>query len=291
MNNPIILDGAMGTELIRNGVECPLPLWSADANLTHPEIVEKIHHDYVAAGANIISTNTFRTTSWTYQKAGYSLKNAKQRAKESLDRAVECAIKAKKYSIRVAGVITSIDDCYTPENFPGKSVAEEIYGHSLAWLNEAGVDLILFETMGNINEIEVALRLCKNMKLPIWLSLIMKDKSHILDGTSLEKVISPISGNIVNCLLINCNTLNITLDSIDQIKIGWNGAWGAYPNLGKSDYKNNYFDMIDSSNFSAGILSILEKDPNIIGACCGSSPLHIQKIKSIIELSTKEIKK
>ena len=150
---PIILDGAMGTELIQRGVECPLPLWSADANLTHPEIVKKIHIDYINAGASVITTNTFRTTSWTYQKIGLSNKKAKLKAKNSLYKAVEVAHQAKHDSVRIAGSITAIDDCYLPGNYPGNSVAEEIYGNNLEWLDDAGVNLILFETMGNINEI------------------------------------------------------------------------------------------------------------------------------------------
>ena len=53
------LDGAMGTELLRRGVATPLPLWSASANVSHPEVVEQIHRDYVRAGCDLITTNTF----------------------------------------------------------------------------------------------------------------------------------------------------------------------------------------------------------------------------------------
>ncbi len=62
MRRPLILDGAMGTELKNRGIDIPLPIWSADANLDHPEVVETIHSDYISAGADIITTNTFRTT-------------------------------------------------------------------------------------------------------------------------------------------------------------------------------------------------------------------------------------
>ena len=70
---PYILDGAMGTELIRRSVNLPLPLWSGDANLTHPETVIQIHQDYVNAGADILTTNTFRTTPRTYLKSGFKI--------------------------------------------------------------------------------------------------------------------------------------------------------------------------------------------------------------------------
>ena len=64
----LLLDGAMGTELKNRGVDIPLPLWSAEANIKHPGIVKSIHEDYISSGADIITTNTFRTTSWTYKK-------------------------------------------------------------------------------------------------------------------------------------------------------------------------------------------------------------------------------
>ena len=87
----LIMDGAMGTELIARGLNLPLPLWSAETNITDSEIVSAVHHDYVSAGANIIGTNTFRTTTWTYRKAGYSPKRAQERARSSLMKAVELA--------------------------------------------------------------------------------------------------------------------------------------------------------------------------------------------------------
>jgi len=280
---PFILDGAMGTELIRRGVGCPLPLWSADANITHPETVTQIHQDYINAGSTVITTNTFRSTTWTYKKAGRTEKSARERAKQSLYGAVESAQKAKKSSVRIAGSITSIEDCYSPEKFPGKSAAEETYGETLEWLDDAGVDLILFETMGNREEIEIGLKLSQSIQLPIWLSLIMRDKNYILDGTEIRNTISAIPLNAVNCLLMNCNTLEITLEAIDRIKKNWDGCWGAYPNLGKTDYENDYFDILDESNFTAGIKSILEKKPDVLGVCCGSSPNHINQLTQIIK--------
>src|SRR5512147_2343807 len=66
----VILDGAMGTELDRRGVATPLPLWSARALLDAPEVVLAIHEDYIRAGADVVTTNTFRTTARTLRRAG-----------------------------------------------------------------------------------------------------------------------------------------------------------------------------------------------------------------------------
>ena len=283
MKKPLLLDGAMGTELINRGTDLPLPIWSADANLTHPEIVKEIHFEYIQAGAELITTNTFRTTTWTYRKAGYTPARARERAKDSLYKAVECAQSAAGETVKVAGSITSLEDCYSPEKFPGKTAAEDIYGETTEWMVDAGLNFILFETMGNIQEITIALETARGFDNGVWLSLIMKNGDHILDGTPIQDVISLINGFEVDCLLNNCNQLDTTLRCINHFENDWKGMWGTYPNLGKTDFENDYFDIIDESNFSAGMKSILMKDPGVIGVCCGSTPQHIRKIKTLIE--------
>ena len=148
---------------------------------------------------------------------------------------------------------------------------------------DAGLNFILFETMGNIQEITIALETARGFDNGVWLSLIMKNGDHILDGTPIQDVISLINGFEVDCLLNNCNQLDTTLRCIDHFENDWKGMWGTYPNLGKTDFENDYFDIIDESNFSAGMKSILMKDPGVIGVCCGSTPQHIRKIKTLIE--------
>ena len=282
MRRPLILDGAMGTELKNRGVDISLPIWSADANLEHPEIVVNIHSDYISAGADIITTNTFRTTTWTYRRAGYTPIKAKERARDSLLKAVECAQNASNKTVQIAGSITSVEDCYSPDKFPGKTVAEDIYGETLEWMMDGGVDLILFETMGNIHEVILAMDMTQYLPIPLWLSLIMKDNSRILDGTPIQDLLSMIHEFKVDCLLTNCNQLGTTLSSIDQFNSTWKGEWGAYPNMGTTDYENDNFDIIDESNFSDGMTSILNKDPGVIGVCCGSRPYHVKLLKSLV---------
>ncbi len=83
---PLLLDGAMGTELERRGAPCELPLWSARALLENPELVSRIHSDYIAAGAELLTANTFRTQRRTLAQAGLS-----DRARELTHKAVRLA--------------------------------------------------------------------------------------------------------------------------------------------------------------------------------------------------------
>ena len=280
-SRPMILDGAMGTQLMRSGLNLPLPLWSADINITHPDIVRNVHKDYVSAGADIITTNTFRSTTWSYRKAGYTLQAATDRAKESLMRAVDSAQKSKAGMI--AGSITSIEDCYSPKLFPGRTAAEDSYGEMLLWFEEAGIDLILFETMSHIDEIEIAISLSKNFK-KVWLSLIIKDSDHLLSGHLIEEAFD-LSRQRVDCVMLNCNTLSKSNQCFNKFKKLWGGEWGIFPNLGQTEPEiDGKIDIMNSDEvFTNSILNYLNEGPSVIGSCCGSSPKHTKIIKEMID--------
>ena len=286
MSSPQILDGAMGTELQNRGVRIPLPLWSANANIEHPQIVMDIHREYTQAGCDILTTNTFRSTFWTYRKAGLGNLKSKELAKLSLYKAVECANEVATNPIKVAGSITTVDDCYTPGAYPGRSVAEDIYGQSIEWLLDAGINILLFETMGNIEEILCGLEMAMDHEITVWLSLIMKDESHILDNTPIQKVLELIKPHQIECIMTNCNQIHTTINSIQSLRNNWDGKWGTYPNLSNSDYDNKYLTIIDESDFKNSIEKLCYLKPDVIGLCCGSTPRHINELTKL----TKEIR-
>ena len=265
---PLIMDGAMGTELMNRGLKMPLPLWSADTNITNPEVVKSVHLDYVNAGADIIGTNTFRTTTWTYRKIGLSHKVSQDRARTSLMKAVDLA---RESNPKILGAsLTSIEDCYDPSLYPGRSITEDTYGENIGWFLDAGVDVILFETMGHIEEIKIALETVKDLDHKVWLSLIMKDKDHILSGHHINDVFMLCDKNI-DCLMLNCNTIAKTNETLEIIKDNWINSWGVYPNLGLSEPEpdGEIEEKVQETDFKETILSYLKMNPKIIGSCCG----------------------
>ncbi|MBT3216031.1 MAG: homocysteine S-methyltransferase family protein [Candidatus Marinimicrobia bacterium] len=268
--------------MINRGVNLPLPLWSAEANFTDPEIVLSIHQDYISAGADIITTNTFRTTTYSYRKAGYTPKRAQERAKTSLMNAVDLARKAVGEDIQVVGSITAVDDCYSPELYPGKGPVEDTYGELIEWFSETEIDLLLFETMGHYEEIKIALEASRNIESECWFSLILKDGEYILDEHSLEETINLIKEFSVSCLMLNCNTIETTQSALELFLSLWTDKWGVYSNLGVTEFDNDYFDTINDYNFKESISLYLEHSPSVIGACCGSNPKHIKMIKNLI---------
>ena len=270
----------MGTQLISHGIKLPLPLWSAQANIEEPQIVQSIHKDYVEAGADIITTNTFRTTTWSYRRAEYSPKRASRKAKDSLMKAIDLARSVNPNIL--AGSITSINDCYEPDEYPGKSIAEDSYGETIEWFIEGGVDTVLLETMGHLNEINIALEATKNIPT-VWLSLIINDRDHLLSGHQLSEIYA-LKIERLTCLMLNCNTVRLTSEALDSFIDNKILDWGIYPNLGltQPEIDGEMGEIIDDETFKNSMFKYLEKTPYIIGACCGSTPNHIRIIKDLI---------
>ena len=169
--------------------------------------------------------------------------------------------------------------------YPGDTQLKKSMDSVLKWFRETEVDIILFETMGNAREISRILLSMENCDLPIWLSLILEDENHLLDGTSLPAILETLSKSKVEILLLNCNTIQLSLKAIHTIKRYWNRFWGVYPNLGiKNPEINGKIEKIISfETWKYHVKEILFEKPAVIGACCGSTPEHIRIIKEIIQ--------
>ena len=283
-NKPLVIDGAMGTELMNRGLNLPLPLWSAVANIKYNKMVMDIHYDYINEGCDIITTNTFRTTPRTYIKAGYSKEDAISISKKSFDMAINAAKSATENNeILIAGSLSPLEDCYEPDEFPGIDIALKEFEQLSNWFHGSGIDIILLETMGNFNEITIAIEALKNHSIPIWLSVVLKNSSEILDGTHIERVAYFAMKSNVEVILINCTPLDTTSKALELLLKCWSRNWGVYPNAGTSmPSKDGLFSkIVDDEYFCKHINNFINQGASIVGSCCGSTPNMIRKISNI----------
>ena len=282
-----LLDGAMGTELMRAGLNLPLPIWSGDVNLSHPDYVRKIHEAYLKAGADILTTNTFRTTPRAYRNNGFEEHKAIQRSHESLVRAVELAKQTAGVDIIVAGSIAPLEDCYEPNLFPGIEFAQREFRELAVWLQDTGIDLILFETMGSWPEIKTALSVTVDLQIPRWLSLILKNGNTLLDGTDLTHVLSNLKEYGIEMILLNCSLFSVTADAVDVLLRDWKGPWGVYPNVGAAmpTREGVIEKKLTIREFTNEIKKYLTSGAKVIGACCGSNPDYILAARELIDLA------
>ena len=274
----------MGSEFIKRGIPLPPHVWSAQLNLDAPEIIYKIHQEYINAGANYITTNTFRTTPRAYKKLGLSDKESEILAKSSLKSAVRQAKKSIQNNVKILGSIAPLEDCYKPQLFPGIDTAKVEFSIIAEWLYDSKIDIFILETMNSIDETITCLKVINHYDMPVWVSFVLLDDKHILSGELLENAIKEIEKFDIDVLLLNCNPVNRTKIALKTINNHWNKRWGIYPNLGIGE--PNPDGIIDNiypdEDFMDLIKNSVSLGASILGGCCGSSPKHIQLIKNYL---------
>ena len=282
-----LLDGAMGSEFIRRGEILPPHTWSANVNLTNPDLLYGIHQEYVTAGVDYLTTNTFRTTPRAYQKTGLSYKEAYSTAKISMHNAVQMARKASNDSIKILGSIAPLEDCYSPDLFPGADLATKEFSVIAEWLADERIDIFLLETMNNILETKTCLDVVEKYKLPIWVSFNLLDSDHIQSGESLKDAIKMVDKFSVDCVLLNCNPLNRTFSALETLARYCSGKWGIYPNLGVGEPSPDGIikDYHSDAEFIDLTKNAVKLGATVVGGCCGSNPKHIELLKNLIKMN------
>jgi len=284
VNKIKILDGAMGTELISSGEKLPHHIWSASINLTNPNLIYNIHKKYINKGVDYITTNTFRTTPRSFKKIGLNQQEACDMARKSFDLAIDMAKKASDGKVKILGSIAPLEDCYLPSLFPESNEAKKEFEQLGDWFNKSEIDIIILETMNSIIETETCLQIIKNLNIPIWVSYNLLNSKQIRSGELLIDAIKILDKYSVECLLLNCNPLNRTLQGSETIKNNWDKNWGIYPNIGIGEPSPNGIieNYYTDEEFSIMIDRSIKLGVNILGGCCGSSFHHIDLIKNQI---------
>jgi homocysteine S-methyltransferase len=273
----IVLDGAMGSELERRGVNTALPLWSAAALDAAPEMVERIHSEYLAAGAQVITTNTFRTNIRALAKAGIA-----HRAQELTQRAVALARRAlcsASASALIAGSIAPVEDCYAPALVP--SDAELLAEHTIHANNlaTAGVDLLLIETQNTIREAVAALRAARATGKPVWVSFTLNAENHLLSGEPLSEAVRAVLPWQPQAVLVNCIPVAQVAPVVKQLRalVPAHIAIGAYANAGRIDETGRWTmeGGVSPDDYAEAAREWRALGATIIGGCCGTTPEHI----------------
>jgi S-methylmethionine-dependent homocysteine/selenocysteine methylase len=278
----IVLDGALGTELLRRGVKTPLPLWSAQALLDAPDTVRAIHEDYIRAGADILTVDTFRTTSRALGKVGRS-----GEADRLTERAVTLAREAAENArggreILLAGALAPLEDCYRPELMPDATTAEKEHAEQAVRLVRRGVDLILIETMNSTAEAKAALRGAKPTGVPVLVSFLCRSARELWNGESLAGAVQAVEALKPDAILVNCVSPDVAGECVAEMARVTRIPLGCYPNAGEPDMESGTwrFDpRWTPEKFAEAAGGWVARGAQIVGGCCGTNPEHIRALK------------
>ena len=296
----LLLDGATGTELQRRGVDTTLPLWSARALLDAHEVLYAIHADYIAAGADIITTNTFRTHRRTLTRAGLG-----ERTRDLTQLAVAIAREAARQADRqvfIAGSISPLEDCYSPQLVPPDGELWIEHAEMARDLAQAGCDLLLVETMNTIREAVIAARCATTTGLPVCVSLVAglnglpPDQVRELDVEEALAPLTLLSGESITdavqavqrwrpaAILINCIPLAYIDRAFDELRAAHHGPIGLYANVGHADDRVGWTltDDVLPAAYARRAQQWIWQGAAIIGGCCGTSPDHIAALNHVI---------
>jgi len=282
---PILLDGATGTELARRGVYTGLPLWSANALLTDHgiRVLKQIHMDYLAAGAEIITANTFRTHFRALAPSGNG-----HRALELTRRAVEIASAAiAEYSDDiprfVAGSISTLEDCYQPDLVPPEDECRAEHSERVHHLLECGIDLFLLETFNTIREAVVAAKLATITGTPVIVSFVCNPAGRILSGESLTEAADQLLPLGVVALGVNCGPTPSLAGPLAELRHACGPAFPliAYGNIGYPDDEVGWVNT-DAEDPVVYCRHAVDWHVKIVGGCCGTTPAHITQLKVVL---------
>lgn len=273
-NEFVILDGAMGTMLQKSGLKLgDIP---ETLNITNPETVIGIHKQYVEAGANIISANTFGAN-------GYKLKNCGYSVKEIIKAGVENAKKASEGKSLVALDIGPIGQLLEPAGAMTFQTAYEYFKEEI--LAGADADLIFFETMTDLLELKAGVLAAKeNSDKFIMTSMTFEENQRTFAGVSIESFAVTMESLGVDAIGVNCSLGPKELyPIIERLTKATNLPVLIKPNAGLPDPNSNTYN-VTSADFAESVLKCVDLGGvKFVGGCCGTTPEYIIKVKNALE--------
>ncbi len=272
--NYILLDGAMGTMLQKNGLklgEIPETL-----NITHPQLITDIHREYIKAGADIVYSNTFGANSYKMKDSGYTVD-------ELIGSAVKNAKNVANGKALVALDIGPIGKLLEPA---GSMSFDEAYNYfKEEILAGKDADIIVFETFTDLLEVKAGVLAAKeNCDKPILVSMTFEENGRTFAGVSVASAALTLTGLGVNALGVNCSLGPDELKPIVEEFTKWTSLpIIVKPNAGLPDPNSNTYN-VGPEEFSQSIGKIADLGTvKIVGGCCGTTPDYIKTLKKVVE--------
>lgn len=286
----LILDGAMGTMLQRKGLQGN----SESFNLTNPETIGEIHNEYIEAGADMITANSFSANSISQseynlsEKAGQMAEAAARIARKAADEAprkiwVAGSVGPTSKSLSLAQNIN--DPIFRPYSFDGMAEAFEV---QIRGLVKGGVDLLLFETCFDALNTKAALyalgHIPEAKDIPVMISASMSDKSgRTLTGQTMEAFYRSIQHCSPLSFGLNCSLgAEEMIPLIAEVASFATCAVSCYPNAGLPNEMGEY-DETPSRMAESVRKMALAGSVNIVGGCCGTTPEHIKAVAEAVK--------
>lgn len=274
---PLVLDGANGGILQEKVKENNL-LWSSWLNIEDPQSVISLHQDYINAGAEIITTNTFRTNPHFYKK--YKLKYS---LREFVTAGVNLAKAARNNKkVLIAGSNPPAEDCYQMARTITIKELEQNHIDHINLLFESGVDFILNETQSHFDELKIISRHCSENKIPFIVSLFVTDNLTILSGENIGEIVRYLTNYGPTAVSFNCFRPETYFRFMPLLPEEMHT--GFYFNCGSGNYNSDILECaVSPEEYISVTKDYITENTLFVGSCCGSNPSHTKHIRAFLD--------
>jgi homocysteine S-methyltransferase len=278
--SPVLCDGAMGTLLYAKGVFINRSY--DELNLSQPELIRGIHHEYLQAGAEIIETNTFGGNS--FRLARHSLADKVRDINRAGVRIAREA--AKSFDVWVAGSVGPLGTRIEPLGKTSFQEAREAFRQQIEVLVEGGVDLLILETFGYMEEIHQAMLAARDVSasLPLVAQVTIDEDGNCLDGSNPQTFVPKLvewGADVIGC---NCSVGPVAmLDAMERVRAATSLPLAAQPNAGipRSVEGRNIY-LCSPEYMASYARKFVAAGVRLVGGCCGTTPEHIRVMKSAL---------
>ncbi|RIN38225.1 bifunctional homocysteine S-methyltransferase/methylenetetrahydrofolate reductase [Staphylococcus succinus] len=274
-NNILVADGAIGTILYSEGLDtCPEAY-----NLTHPDKVQRIHQSYIEAGADIIQTNTYGANFEKLKVFGLEHK-----VKDIHQAAVQIAKQAANNDTFILGTVGGFRGIKQEDL--GLSAIQYHTEIQVDTLVEAGVDGLLFETYYDLEELTNIIKATRRKyDIPIIAQLTALNTNYLRDGSEINTALKQVAASGADIIGLNCHHgPHHMQQSFSHIELPEGAYLSCYPNASLLDIENSEFRYSDNAAYFGKVAQqLINEGVRLIGGCCGTTPEHIQFIKSSVK--------
>jgi len=290
---PLLADGGIGTLLYARGASTEASF--EQLNLTKEELVQQVHIDYLNAGAQVITTNSFGGN--RLRLASFGLEDQVWQLNVAAAKLARTAREIVGKPAFIAGAVGPVGKLLTPLGELTEQALQNIFCEQMEALLAGGVDLFTIETMSSLEEAAIAVRAAhKVAKLPIIVQFSFAAEGHTLFGVTPEdtiKLINDLGKDRPDVLGINCGTgPGPVFDSLLRMvaKVHGQGinsdtlAFSCLPNAGQPSLTAGRYQFMSSPDYCASYVEpYIHAGARLVGGCCGTTPAHIKAMRVALD--------
>ncbi len=290
----VVLDGGIGSVLVQRGIR-----WRDHALRTDSAAVQALHEEYLHAGVDVLRTNTFQLNRRVYRNVfrdeahmrHIGAPDLAERVPKLISAAVDCARAARKHAQRdevaIAGVMSPLEHCFRPDLTPPAEQAASEHSEIARLLADAGVDVLLLESMNTLAEARCAIEAAHATGPPVWVSFGVGLDGNVLSGESLQSALDCAREVGVEAILVSGAPPGDISRAVDKLGGAGGVVYGACAFIGRFDppsWKFEFFpqftqtDLWPPEQYASVAETWRARGARIIGGGNGTTPDHIRAV-------------